>query len=185
MKNIPNTLTASRFVLTTVFVSLLPLWSRNGYIFVFYILISLHIVICLTDIFDGFAARRMKAESALGAVLDLIADLFFILLSLAALCFLGMLPFWFLAVVLIKFIEYLITSKYLRIEKDNNKLVNDKLGRIAAVLFYITPGVSCLIYRFTFDNILTLLLVSFSIIAFTSSIIRVVNSINKASCKIT
>lgn len=48
----------------------------------------------LTDIADGYAARRLKAETKTGALLDSIADLFFVICIAYKLYPVFMLPFW-------------------------------------------------------------------------------------------
>lgn len=68
LKTLPNMLTCSRFVSGPVM--LLFAWS--GYRDLFLILLALTF---LTDVLDGMAARILKQESQLGAMLDSWADL--------------------------------------------------------------------------------------------------------------
>jgi Phosphatidylglycerophosphate synthase len=65
-EQLPNLLTASRIVLSFCLL-FLPVQS------VWFIL--LYLICGLTDILDGYLARRMKADSQLGARLDSLADL--------------------------------------------------------------------------------------------------------------
>lgn len=69
MKSVANILSASRIVLSFV---LLPL---KVFSIPFYILYT---ICALTDILDGFAARKTQSESEFGAKLDSISDTVFV-----------------------------------------------------------------------------------------------------------
>ena len=68
LKNLPNAVTLSRFILVAILIFLVPLSPLS---------ITIFIIAGLTDIFDGFLARRIKdAKSKLGEDLDSMADMF-------------------------------------------------------------------------------------------------------------
>ena len=82
MKHVPNTLTLGRLVLTVVFLVMilytLKLGDENttpAYMFVTFILF---IVTALTDIVDGWLARRFDVTSKFGRIVDPLADKFLI-----------------------------------------------------------------------------------------------------------
>ena len=56
----------------------------------------------ISDFFDGYIARHWRSTSVLGAWLDSAADKFLILLSLIALLYLGKVPLWLVALVLLR-----------------------------------------------------------------------------------
>ena len=56
----------------------------------------------LSDIADGYLARRSHCTSKLGANLDLLADKLLVLCVIGGLTFQGMLPLWVLLVVLLR-----------------------------------------------------------------------------------
>ena len=75
---LPNLITLSRICLIPIFVGLFYLqpnyldgeplsWINNS-------IIAIYIVISATDFIDGFLARRLNQETALGAFLDPVAD---------------------------------------------------------------------------------------------------------------
>lgn len=101
--------------------------------------------ICLTDFVDGRIARAWGAVSRTGAYLDLYCDLFYIAASLTVLNLLGQVSVWFTSIVFVKSIEYLITSRILC--RGDGSFVSDPLGRAAAGLFFIIPGLVCALYR--------------------------------------
>ncbi len=89
-----NWLTLLRILLIPVFVSLLvyrqrgtgarsSFWPRR-----------------LTDLLDGYVARRRGSQSRLGAFLDPLADKLLLMASFVTLTWLKALPFWIAAVVI-------------------------------------------------------------------------------------
>jgi len=68
LKHLPNLLSVSRIIISIV---LLFLFNDRVLFFVFYIFAG------ITDMLDGYIARKYKLESVLGAKLDSIADVFF------------------------------------------------------------------------------------------------------------
>lgn len=70
MSSLPNALTLARIALVPLFVAAFFLPGDNGRWVVFF----LFCIAGVTDAFDGMIARRLKAESTLGRMLDPIAD---------------------------------------------------------------------------------------------------------------
>src|SRR5256885_1111441 len=54
----------------------------------------------ITDILDGFLARRWHCQTAVGATLDPLADKILLVSCFAALSVLSIVPFWFLMLML-------------------------------------------------------------------------------------
>ncbi|MBT4586698.1 MAG: CDP-diacylglycerol--glycerol-3-phosphate 3-phosphatidyltransferase [Gammaproteobacteria bacterium] len=78
MMPLPNLITLSRICLIPIFIGLFYLqpnyldgeplsWINNS-------IIAIYIIISATDFIDGFLARRLNQETALGAFLDPVAD---------------------------------------------------------------------------------------------------------------
>ena len=88
-----NWLTLLRILLIPVFVSLL-VYRRPGLALVVFAAAA------LTDLLDGWVARRWKDESTLGAFLDPMADKLLLTASFITLTYLKALPFWIAAVVI-------------------------------------------------------------------------------------
>lgn len=64
----------------------------------------------VSDILDGFLARKWKATTRFGACFDLVSDIFFVLLSYQALVIAGTLPMWMLPAAMFKFAGFIATS---------------------------------------------------------------------------
>src|SRR5947209_20296804 len=90
---LPNWLTVLRILLIPVFVSLL-VYRRPGTALAVFCLAS------LTDLLDGYVARRGGSQSRLGAFLDPMADKLLLTASFVTLTYLRALPFWITAVVI-------------------------------------------------------------------------------------
>ncbi len=88
-----NWLTVLRILLIPAFVTLL-VYRRPGMALAVFCLAS------LTDLLDGYIARRRGSQSRLGAFLDPTADKLLLTASYLTLTYLRALPFWISAVVI-------------------------------------------------------------------------------------
>lgn len=96
---IANTLTASRFVLGPLaFWLVLRAEDQKG---ASWWLVAVAIAVVLSDLLDGWIARRHQAESKLGAFMDPFADKV-VVLGVAA-CFVAVGRYWWLPVALLWF----------------------------------------------------------------------------------
>jgi len=88
-----NSLTVLRILLIPVFVTLL-VYRRPGLAFLVFVTAA------VTDLLDGYVARRHGSQSRLGAFLDPMADKLLLISSFVTLTWLKALPFWIAAVVI-------------------------------------------------------------------------------------
>lgn len=180
-KILPNIITLSRILLTYVFLLLQnkqyhDMKNREAFLCISVVFLC----ICITDLLDGKLARILHSESFLGKLLDVTADAIFIFSSFILLNIYGIIPFWFTIIILIKFIEFIITSyvwKKLN-AKTSELFMSDFTGRLAAALFYIIPGtIGILLYKLQ-SNLLFLtniLIFIATTLAIVSSFIRCLN----------
>ena len=169
LRYIPNILTLVRMILTLIYLHLLYALNSSDRMY-FTTALIVFILVCITDFIDGKIARALKVSSPFGALLDVTVDFGFIISSLVMLSVRSIIPMWFIAVVLGKFTEFLGTSYFIKKHQVNcsSLFIFDYFGRIAAVNFYLIPGISLLIYiglSAIFLNIfiyLTLILVAIS-----------------------
>jgi len=92
---LPNALSALRLVLVPVFFWLV-LSHRDGWALV------VLFVSGFTDYFDGVLARRFNQVSRLGQLLDPAADRLYILATLVGLAWRGIVPWWLLALIVVR-----------------------------------------------------------------------------------
>lgn len=103
-KNTPNILSISRII-----ASILLLFVFDNLVVFF----SLYIFAGITDILDGYIARKLRVESAFGAKLDSIADLLFYLILttyIAIQYWETVISFWILIaiIILLRFVNIVI-----------------------------------------------------------------------------
>lgn len=110
---VPNLISISRLLLTPLIGYFLWLGTERGTL----LAVILLIVAALTDYFDGLAARLMKRTTALGLVLDPLADKIFALILIVELVFLREFPLWLALVIILR--DLLILSGALRMVKYN------------------------------------------------------------------
>lgn len=148
---LPNAITVLRMLLTGVFALLLVDWLSKGGNEVPYVMYLFYGFICLSDLIDGAAARRLKAQTGLGSILDILADSLFIFTSLIILNYYQLMPVWFTLVVFVNFLAFAVTSWFLWYKgntRDRRFFIFDKLGRYAAVIFYLAPAAACLAFLY-------------------------------------
>jgi cardiolipin synthase (CMP-forming) len=95
MRHLPNAITALRGVSVVPLAVLLALDDYRS-------ALVIAIIAGLSDLLDGWLAKRYGWSSALGAWLDPIADKLFVLIALTMLALNGLLPMWLVAVVLVR-----------------------------------------------------------------------------------
>lgn len=93
MRWLPNAITIARLVLVAPLVLAI---LDHAYV----LALAFMMTASLSDFLDGMLARRLQAESALGALLDSLADKLLMLASLLSLGWVGLAPWWFVALVL-------------------------------------------------------------------------------------
>jgi len=83
--NLPNALTLGRIGLAAIFFVLLGLWEPGAGRWLLNAAFVLYIVAGITDILDGWAARRMHVTSSFGRMTDPVVDKLLVIGSLAML----------------------------------------------------------------------------------------------------
>jgi cardiolipin synthase (CMP-forming) len=110
--NLPNLLSLFRLFLTLFFILL----AANGH---FRLALLLFVLQAVSDMLDGFFARRMGAKTNLGAYLDPLADKVMLASSYIVLCFKSVVPLWLVLIVLAR--DLLISLGYLILLKRGLK----------------------------------------------------------------
>ncbi len=93
MKQIPNLLTAARLLAAPYILYLL--WTGNYRTALVWFAIA-----SVTDVLDGFLARRLRVVSKIGALLDPVADKVLLSGSFLTLGWKGIIPIWLMILVL-------------------------------------------------------------------------------------
>ncbi len=129
-----NSLTAARLALAVWYASCLFAFRER-----FLLATALYVAICATDFLDGYLARKYCACTKAGELLNVLADLCFILASCAVLALRRALPFFLICTIVFKFLEFCCTSYYARRLDFSRLFVSDRCGRLVAAAFYALP----------------------------------------------
>jgi CDP-diacylglycerol--glycerol-3-phosphate 3-phosphatidyltransferase len=114
---IPNQLTALRILLVPVFVALLlqaDPWLKLFGVIVF-------TVASLTDLYDGYHARKYGVETRLGAFLDPLADKLLITAAFLLYVWMGYLVLWMVILVVVR--DVVVTALRIYAEYKNRPVV--------------------------------------------------------------
>lgn len=129
-----NTLTLLRIPLTILFIILFI--NDNN------ILASLILVlIVITDFIDGKISRKLNITSRLGSILDAYCDLFFVLCTSLLFNYYNLVSVTYTFIIILKFLEFNITSYYSGMSNNKTPFIFDKIGRIVTALYQGVPFV--------------------------------------------
>ena len=144
LKHIPNALTIVRFLLIPFI--LFYIFTGN------YILAFIFFTISgITDVVDGFIARKFNLISNFGKLMDPLADKATQIATLASLVIINIIPVWFLIIVLAKEFIMIVGASFLY---GKDVVVYSRwYGKAATVLFYLAIVCSLLIKQFNLDGI--------------------------------
>lgn len=135
LKYIPNILTIIRFLLIPII--LFFMFSGNYLLaFIFFTISG------ITDILDGFIARKFNLISNFGKLMDPLADKLTQISMLAALFILNIIPIWILIIVLLK--EFIMVAGASFLYGKSVVVYSRWYGKLATVLFYIAIVASLL-----------------------------------------
>jgi len=124
LRQLPHLLTLVR-LLASPFLVWLLLASR------FREALLLALLASLTDWFDGFAARRLKASSRVGVILDPLADKTMLVTLFIALTIVGLVPEWLLALVIGRDIVIVAGALLVRVFRHVRKFLPSTLGKVS------------------------------------------------------
>lgn len=144
LKHVPNILTVIRFLLIPV---ILICIFTNNYLLAFVVFT----ISGLTDILDGFIARKFDLISNFGKLMDPLADKLTQISLLCALAWQNIIPLWILLIVLLKEIIMVIGASFLY---GKSVVVYSRwYGKLATVLFYIAIVCSLLLKQFALSGL--------------------------------
>lgn len=129
---LPNILTAYRFaVVPFLLLCLLPGVDQWTQIVAFILFLSA----ALTDLADGYIARRQKSETVLGKLMDPLADKVLVAVALIMLIPIGRVPAWASFLILAR--ELVVTGLRGVAASSGIVVAASRMGKIKSVLQYI------------------------------------------------
>ncbi len=127
-KHVPNILTIIRFLLIPI---IIVLAFQDDYIATIIVLT----ISGLTDVLDGYIARKFNFISNFGKLMDPLADKLTQVALLATLTIQGIIPIWIIFIVIIK--EFLMVSGASFLYGKELVVSSKWYGKLATVLFYL------------------------------------------------
>ncbi len=165
LKCIPNILTIIRFLLIPLI--LLYIFTGNYILaFVFFTISG------ITDILDGFIARRFNFVSNFGKLMDPLADKLTQVGTLLSLSIVQIIPVWILVIVLFKELIMIVGASFLY---GKDVIVYSKwYGKLSTVLFFIAIVISLLLKQFEVAGILQYIDITLYCLALISTVFSLV-----------
>ena len=99
--------------------------------------------IIFSDFIDGKLARRYGVTTKAGQVFDIYLDFIYIMAGVVILAVYGQIDYYFVAVIIYKFLEFIIISKLLKGRfscKKGTDYFFDMLGTIVSGTYYAVPA---------------------------------------------
>ena len=155
--NLANKFSLTRLLLTPFFV-LAILYYREDNLFLAVLPLVIFITAVMTDVADGFIARRYAQSTRVGAVLDPLADKFLLVVAFIALTFSGTIlphlriPAWVLIVVISRDIFILIGASLVYTLFEYIEFRPSALGKITTFLQMMT--VISVLLRFEYSYVI-------------------------------
>lgn len=137
--NLPNSITLSRLVLTAVFVAGTMLESTAGH----WLALVTFVIAAISDFVDGWLARKLGLVTAMGKLLDPLADKILVCAAYAYLSSKQLCPVWITVVIMGR--EFLVTGLRQLAMEAGQVIAADRLGKwkTAAQLTYC---ITCLVH---------------------------------------
>ncbi len=157
LKHVPNTLTIARFILIPFII--IALVNDNYLVAFIFLTIS-----GLTDVLDGFIARKFDLITNFGKLVDPLADKATQISILTTLALKGIIYPWMIIVIFIK--EFLMVAGASFLYGKELVVSSKWYGKLATVLFYIAMVSSLAVRKFNlykFDIYLYYLAIFFTI----------------------
>ncbi len=143
LKYVPNSLTIIRFLLIPFI--LFYIFTGNFILAIVFFTIS-----GITDIVDGFIARKFNLISNFGKLMDPLADKLTQISTLTSLVIKNIIPIWILIIVLFKEFIMIVGASFLY---GKDVVVYSKwYGKLATVLFYLAIVSSFIVKQFNLNG---------------------------------
>ena len=130
MKNIPN-------ILTTIRILLVPLVPLAYFNYSPYLALLIYFIAGITDILDGYIARKYNTISKFGSALDPFADKLMLITSLITLTIDKQIPIFIVIIVSLKELLLIITGIIIYLKHEQLIISSNKIGKASTLIFFI------------------------------------------------
>lgn len=140
-QNIPNTITLLRLI------AIPPLIYSFNYLSM-YVTFSIFLAAIISDLVDGYVARKISSTSKFGAYLDVIVDFLFITGMYLFFSLKGIYSPWLLLVIVFVFTQFIISNILLK------QTIYDPIGKYFGSILFGGIGVTILISDQLISNLI-------------------------------
>lgn len=165
LKHVPN-------ILSIIRISLIPFIVATIYSNNYLLTIVLYTISGITDVLDGFFARKFNLITNIGKLIDPLADKLTQIFTIGSLVYINILPLWILIILLLKEFTMIIGASFLY---GKNIVVYSKwYGKLSTVLFFIAVLLSLVINELNISNFLIHLDLTFYSLAIIFTLISLI-----------
>ncbi|MFS0725850.1 CDP-alcohol phosphatidyltransferase family protein [Paenibacillus sp. 1P07SE] len=169
--NLPNALTLLRFMLIPVYIAVFA----NGYLTTaFFVMAGAG----LTDVLDGYLARRNGEVTRLGMMLDPLADKLMLITVFVSLVLSGMISWWAAIALLLRDLGMIVVSAYVHF-RGKLTLPSNWMGKLTTVLLYV--AITLIFFKLPFGELMLWAVIVFSYVTTTMYLIRFRSVNNQAA----
>ncbi|MCC5910937.1 MAG: CDP-diacylglycerol--glycerol-3-phosphate 3-phosphatidyltransferase [Clostridiaceae bacterium] len=177
MKRIPNLLTIIRFLLVPLFIMVFFSSSEKNLLFSAYIFMFAGI----TDVLDGYIARRFNLITKWGQAMDPLADKSMQITVLVCLTIRNILPLWAIIIVGMKEVIMIIGGIFLYTKKEKIVIPANRYGKLATVMFYM--AMLAVIFGLKYGRLLVILTIIMTIFAFIQYLVMALKAMKELEMK--
>ncbi len=164
MINVPNLITVIRIMLVPVF--LIIFWAAGPHRVLWGMMILA--VAGITDVIDGYLARKLHMVTPLGKVLDPLADKLMVVSVMTSLFLIGRFPLWLVVLVVIKELVLVIGGIFIVIRKHLQVSANF-YGKAATIAIYAALFTSA--FKIPGSSVITVIAGIISIVALSNYVL--------------
>lgn len=158
--NLPNIITTIRFMLIPLFIGVFFSSMEKSLLYS----VMIFIIAGITDVLDGYIARKYDAITKWGQAMDPLADKLMQLTVLICFTLKQFIPVWIIVIYGIKEILMIFGGIVLYTRKDQLVVPANSYGKVATVIFYV--AILAIAFRFPYGKILIYIAALFTLYAF-------------------
>ncbi len=145
---ISNLISLSRFLLTGITVILLLSSFKEKYLYS----VGMILIIGISDLLDGYFARKKNEISELGKIIDPLADKVCIISIALILLTQNVIPIWFVLIIVLRDVIIFSGGMYLKY-KEKVVLMSNRIGKISVFIIGLTLLFSIFFMHFKYNQI--------------------------------
>ena len=166
---LPKPTSQFRYILPSLISGLrivvLPFFALSIFYEIASVTYCLFLLVICSDFFDGRIARRMGVASKFGAYIDATVDFIFIICIFRVFVAIGSYPFWLLPLILLVYVQFLVTSFF-------SMKIYDPIGKYYGSLLFGSIGLTLLFSGQMFHDFITAGIVIVTVLSLISRFVH-------------